>query len=106
MAEDFQYQISDKIGDLIFLVRGNNADEVVDDYMSVKALLDGVLPNVAAVQAVTNTFPGAQVVEQSSGNNCVHGPMQYKSGTAKNGKRWEGYFCPQGRNSGCEVKWA
>lgn len=35
---------------------------------------------------------------------CVHGDRVYKSGS-KDGKPWAGWFCPQGKDSGCAVGW-
>lgn len=39
-------------------------------------------------------------------HRCQHGNRVYKSGE-KNGKKWEGYFCPsKNRSEQCAVEWA
>lgn len=99
------------------------ADTVVDGIAQMQELL-GALPIIAEVEhAIANgtvTAPPithalsegiitpAQVAAAPApapqGHTCRHGAMVQRSGTAKNGKAWTGYFCPapKGAPDQCE----
>lgn len=110
--DDAKYQISGKVGDpqegIIYLARGDDPITTVAEFVDLREQLRDQLgagnPVPAAVQNVRESFPSAQIVSQTAANNCVHGPMTYKSGNGAKGP-WGGYFCTKGRNSGCEVIW-
>lgn len=111
--DDAPYQISGKTGDpaegIIYLVRGDNPGAVVAEFVALRSMLLDELaaagPVAQAVSNVRQSFPTATVESHTTGgNNCIHGPMTYKSGNGAKGP-WGGYFCTKGRNSGCEVLW-
>ena len=66
----------------------------------------------SAVQAVTNAFPSAQVVDAppfspapiGGGRNCPHGKMTAIQGTSKQGGIYKGYFCPSAKGDPSKCK--
>lgn len=97
---EYKFQISDKIGDIIFLARGDDLQNTVDDYLTAKDILTAAVPEPAAStrsRQVQRNNPGTSEVE-----TCAHGDRQYKSGTGKNGSQWQAWDCPKRI---CDRKW-
>lgn len=50
---------------------------------------------------------GAAQAPNGEVRHCAHGPMQYKTGTGRNGKTWQAFMCPAPRNASdkCDPEW-
>lgn len=63
---------------------------------------------VPIVQPTTPAQPvSAPQAQAAPGPVCKHGPMQFRSGTGKNGKPWSAHMCPspKGTPDACEPQW-
>lgn len=99
---EYKYQVSDKNRDAIFLVRDDNLQQSLEEFLVFRDLIGSSLPSpptadqVRAQQVVRNN-PGTSEVEV-----CQHGDRVFKSGNGKNGKGWEAWDCPKRI---CDRKW-
>lgn len=106
MSDDYSFQFSERAGDAIIVVRGNSISEfqqnlydVADDVLlaAIDAASQGV-KSLAPVQTVAQSFPGAQRGAQGGSegatHSCVHGTRSERSGTKKDGAKWQAFFCP------------
>ena len=64
-------------------------------------------PVVTSPAPSTPAPPAPAAPAGSTAPICQHGPMTYRSGTGRNGKAWQAYFCPapKGAPDQCEPKW-
>lgn len=102
------FQVSDKWGENIFVVRGDTFAQFVENMVEVfgQAGTDARLLGIQSkqtdshviTQAVQNARDGGVVNEPAAvnpGKSCPHGQMTKRNGTsAKTGKSWTAWFCP------------
>lgn len=110
MSESFGVQVSYKFGPQhqhMINIRGDSVQDLAEKcglveqiVPSLKQLGDLFGPDQTeegAIQEIQNQM-GGQVISQSTGKVCAHGPMVYKTGMGKNGSPWQAWMCqsPQG----------
>ena len=126
MSEDYAIQFSVKTPrDSLLNLRANTPDEFqaavqwalsnaarfVDLETAIKGVPAALAANVTVTSVQPNNIPQPSYNVQPTNEppqgppppSCMHGPMNYKTGN-KNGKTWQGYFCPES-GSDCKPQW-
>jgi hypothetical protein len=77
----------------------------IPSFKSDDSIRDTGIPSFAEAVAVMTESLGAVMMPESP--ICIHGHMIHNKGTsAKTGKEWQGYFCPEKvKANQCETKW-
>lgn len=121
MSTESTFQLSEKAGDCIVVLRADSVEEL-DAAVSlfkeigteIVAEFSATVKAAAPVQTIkTHAGRGSQVVspprqgDGSQPEDCLHGPREYKSKSNDSGKKlWGGWFCTaERRNDQCEVIW-
>jgi hypothetical protein len=123
MSENWKIQVSPKLADgTLINLRAETpeeAEKVLAWATANASLVTDTVKAFVGTAVVTQSFPGAQVVEQNGpswsqqgsqqqappaqqgeGKTCIHGAMTYREGVGKqSGKPYKAYFCPAPKGS-------
>lgn len=94
-------------------VRGHTARDVRDQIADLAEHADRINAGIAEFAGSTAAIPRQRQADSQTasrdaggGKRCAHGPREYKSGSKKDGSKWEGWFCPApSKAEQCAVSW-
>jgi len=86
------FQISGKIGDVIYVARGDVAEQVTTDFFALWMELKTGMEDVGMAAAVATVQNGIGATVTGVVPRCEHGDLRYKSGSSSKGP-WAGWLC-------------
>ena len=129
MSENWKIQVSPKLADgTLINLRAETpeeAEKVLAWATANASLVTDTVKAFVGTAVVTQSFPGAQVVEQNGPSwsqngsqqqaapaappggehRCIHGPREYKDFTSKAGKHIKMWSCTAPRGQQCDPEW-